>query len=126
MRSRGTSSRDLDYDHVLKNQNYAMKSTYQSTLRRRVAACTMQENEGPNGNSPSTGKKRMPKACGSCRQSKVRCDEVRPACGRCHSMQKACVYAERPKTAEEIRIQELEDEVMLLRQQLQTYAAQNM
>ncbi|KAG7129352.1 hypothetical protein HYQ45_011376 [Verticillium longisporum] len=32
-------------------------------------------------------KKRIPKACGACRQSKVKCDGQRP-CSRCHSLRK--------------------------------------
>lgn len=70
----------------------------------------------------STSKKRIPKACNSCRHSKVRCDEQRP-CTRCRSLQKTCVYVERPKTAEETRIEELEHQVGLLKQQLSNSSA---
>ncbi|KAK5953153.1 hypothetical protein OHC33_005721 [Knufia fluminis] len=68
----------------------------------------------------STGKKRIPKACNPCRHSKVKCDEQRPSCTRCQTLKKTCIYVEKPKTAEEQKIEDLEQEVLVLRQQLQT------
>ncbi|KAG7143242.1 putative transcriptional regulatory protein C3H8.08c like [Verticillium longisporum] len=50
-------------------------------------------------------KKRIPKACGACRQSKVKCDGQRP-CSRCHSLRKVCTFTERPKDANEMGISE--------------------
>lgn len=66
----------------------------------------------------SSAKKRIPKACSACRTSKVRCDEQRP-CTRCRGMNKTCVYFERPKSAEEQKIEDLELVIQSLKQQLQ-------
>jgi Fungal Zn(2)-Cys(6) binuclear cluster domain len=61
--------------------------------------------------------KRITKACGSCRQSKVRCDGKTP-CSRCHNLIKACNYAERPRDLTEERFERLEQEILNLRSQL--------
>ncbi|KAH7176965.1 hypothetical protein EDB81DRAFT_773827 [Dactylonectria macrodidyma] len=63
-------------------------------------------------------KKRIPKACGACRESKLRCDGKRP-CTRCHSAKKVCAFVERPKDAQESKIQHLEDEIEALKERLQ-------
>ncbi|KAJ5710047.1 transcriptional regulator family: Fungal Specific TF [Penicillium malachiteum] len=63
------------------------------------------------------GKKRIPKACSSCRQSKVRCDGDRP-CGRCQKLDKQCVFFEIPKDPVSERLEGVESEVQYLRQQL--------
>ena len=60
------------------------------------------------------GKKRIPKSCSACRHSKVRCDELRPACTRCKHLKKQCIYVEKPKSAQELEIQELKDEIIRL------------
>lgn len=61
--------------------------------------------------------KRIPKACGSCRQSKVRCDGSKP-CERCQKLLKECIYAERPRDPTEDRFGRLEQEVFDLRAQI--------
>jgi Fungal Zn(2)-Cys(6) binuclear cluster domain len=65
----------------------------------------------------TSGIKRIPKACGSCRQSKVRCDGQKP-CARCENLKKECNYIERPKDATEDRFERLELEVMNLKDQV--------
>ncbi|KAH7127974.1 hypothetical protein B0J13DRAFT_142879 [Dactylonectria estremocensis] len=67
-------------------------------------------------------KKRIPKACGACRESKLRCDGKRP-CTRCHSAKKVCAFVERPKDAQESKIQHLEDEIEALKDRLQSSRA---
>ncbi|KOS48286.1 hypothetical protein ACN38_g687 [Penicillium nordicum] len=66
---------------------------------------------------PTTGKKRIPKACGACRQSKVKCDGERP-CTRCQKLEKQCVFFEIPKDPVSERIEGVESEVQYLRKQL--------
>ncbi|KAJ5947173.1 hypothetical protein N7466_000188 [Penicillium verhagenii] len=63
------------------------------------------------------GKKRIPKACSACRQSKVRCDGDRP-CGRCQKLDKQCVFFEIPKDPVSERLEGVESEVQYLRRQL--------
>ncbi|KAJ5679073.1 transcriptional regulator family: Fungal Specific TF [Penicillium macrosclerotiorum] len=63
------------------------------------------------------GKKRIPKACSACRQSKVRCDGDRP-CGRCQKFDKQCIIFETPKDPVSERLEGVECEVQYLRQQL--------
>ncbi|KAJ5748184.1 uncharacterized protein N7511_009880 [Penicillium nucicola] len=63
------------------------------------------------------GKKRIPKACSSCRQSKVKCDGQRP-CTRCQKLEKQCVFFESPKDPVSERIEGVESEVQYLRRQL--------
>lgn len=74
-------------------------------------------------NRASSAKKRIPKACQSCRTSKVRCDEQRPSCSRCQGLSRTCIYIEKPKSTEEQKIEELEQEISSLKQQLQAQAA---
>ncbi|CDM31528.1 transcriptional regulator family: Fungal Specific TF [Penicillium roqueforti] len=64
-----------------------------------------------------TGKKRIPKACSACRQSKVKCDGERP-CTRCQKLEKQCVFFEIPKDPVSERIEGVESEVQYLRKQL--------
>lgn len=71
------------------------------------------------GATPSSGKKRIPKACSTCRHSKVRCDEIRPTCSRCKSLNKPCHYVEKPKTPHELKIQDLEQEIVRLNYYIQ-------
>ncbi|KAJ5681158.1 hypothetical protein N7536_012297 [Penicillium majusculum] len=66
---------------------------------------------------PTTGKKRIPKACGACRQSKVKCDGERP-CTRCQKLEKQCVFFEIPKDPVSERIESVESEVQCLQKQL--------
>ncbi|KUM64942.1 hypothetical protein ACN42_g2170 [Penicillium freii] len=82
---------------------------------------------------PSTGKRRIPKACGACRQSKVKCDGERP-CTRCQKLEKQCVFFEipkdpvseyehvlrsyQPRLTSPRRIEDVESEVQHLRKQL--------
>ncbi|KAJ5648079.1 transcriptional regulator family: Fungal Specific TF [Penicillium lividum] len=64
-----------------------------------------------------TGKKRIPKACSACRQSKVKCDGDRP-CGRCQKIDKQCIFFEIPKDPVSERFEGVESEVQYLRRQL--------
>ncbi|KAJ5760588.1 transcriptional regulator family: Fungal Specific TF [Penicillium odoratum] len=63
------------------------------------------------------GKKRIPKACSACRQSKVKCDGDRP-CGRCQKIDKQCIFFEIPKDPVSERLEGVESEVQYLRRQL--------
>ena len=65
----------------------------------------------------SSGIKRITKACGSCRQSKVRCDGNNP-CARCKGLGKACSYQDRPKEPTEDRLERLEQEIPMLKEQI--------
>ncbi|CAI6033450.1 hypothetical protein V2G26_001407 [Clonostachys chloroleuca] len=80
------------------------------------------EDEQLSGSTPppKIRKKRIPKACGSCRQSKVKCDGQRP-CSRCRSLKKVCVFTEPPKDEQERKIENLEKELDSLRAQIQVY-----
>ncbi|KAL2126781.1 hypothetical protein VTI74DRAFT_234 [Chaetomium olivicolor] len=66
-------------------------------------------------------KRRIPKACGSCRVSKVRCDGLRP-CSRCRTLRKVCEFVERPKDPHESKMEALEKEIEALKAQLKTPA----
>ena len=70
----------------------------------------------------TSGIKRIPKACGACRQSKVRCDGEKP-CTRCSNLKKECKYDERPRDPTEDRFQRLEQEVFDFRAQLSILAS---
>ncbi|KAH6853128.1 hypothetical protein B0I37DRAFT_783 [Chaetomium sp. MPI-CAGE-AT-0009] len=61
-------------------------------------------------------KKRIQKACGSCRTSKVKCDGLRP-CSRCRTLLKMCEFAERPRDP---KMDALEKEIESLKAQLST------
>lgn len=61
--------------------------------------------------------KRTPKACAACRQSKVRCDGLKP-CSRCRNHRKECNYAERPRDPVDERFERLEQEIYTLREQI--------
>ncbi|KAF2222381.1 hypothetical protein BDZ85DRAFT_127302 [Elsinoe ampelina] len=50
---------------------------------------------------------------------KTRCDEHRPICGRWSNLGRACVYSERTRTSEEDCIDELQAEVLALKERLQ-------
>ncbi|KAK2755732.1 hypothetical protein FQN54_005882 [Arachnomyces sp. PD_36] len=65
----------------------------------------------------ATGKKRIPKACSSCRQSKVKCDGQRP-CSRCGTLGKECIFFQVPKDPIAERFENLELEVQRLNEQL--------
>ncbi|KAL4896517.1 hypothetical protein BDV59DRAFT_170884 [Aspergillus ambiguus] len=67
--------------------------------------------------APPTWRKRIPKACASCRQSKVKCDGKRP-CTRCEKLKRRCVFFEIPKDATTERFESVESEVRQLREQL--------
>ncbi|KAL2022652.1 hypothetical protein VTK56DRAFT_4996 [Thermocarpiscus australiensis] len=69
-------------------------------------------------------KKRIPKACGSCRVSKVKCDGLRP-CSRCRSLRKVCEFVERPKDPYEAKMEALEKEVESLKAQLNAPSISN-
>ncbi|KAH7185068.1 uncharacterized protein B0J16DRAFT_286640 [Fusarium flagelliforme] len=73
--------------------------------------------EPAQGSSSRARKKRIPTSCGSCRQSKVKCDGSRP-CSRCQQLQKPCNFVQRPKEPHELKIEELEKEIQLLRARL--------
>ncbi|RAL09538.1 putative C6 transcription factor [Aspergillus homomorphus CBS 101889] len=64
------------------------------------------------------GKKRVPKACIACRQSKVRCDGKRP-CSRCRRSRNQCVFYEIPKDPTAERLENIESEVQRLRTQVE-------
>ncbi|OBS24226.1 hypothetical protein FPOA_04773 [Fusarium poae] len=70
-----------------------------------------------NSAQPRARKKRIPTSCGSCRQSKVKCDGSRP-CSRCQQLQKTCNFVEKPKEPHELRIEALEKEIESLRARL--------
>ncbi|KAK0383861.1 hypothetical protein NLU13_7953 [Sarocladium strictum] len=59
-------------------------------------------------------KKRLPKACGACRSSKVKCDRRSP-CSRCRHLQKDCIFERLPKDEKDIRIESLEKEISELK-----------
>ncbi|KAJ5085403.1 transcriptional regulator family: Fungal Specific TF [Penicillium argentinense] len=95
----------------------------------------MQEDDTLHVVPPPAGKKRIPKACGACRDSKVskqafpvgvvsiltdcqvKCDGERP-CGRCQKLTKQCVFFEIPKDPVAERLEGVESEVQFLREQL--------
>ncbi|OKL62290.1 hypothetical protein UA08_02308 [Talaromyces atroroseus] len=68
----------------------------------------------PAGSSPvSTGKrKRAGIACDFCRQRKLGCDNVKPACENCRFHGKTCTYSERVKKVRptNVQIRQLEEE----------------
>ncbi|KAJ6440115.1 C6 zinc finger domain-containingprotein [Purpureocillium lavendulum] len=70
--------------------------------------------ESAGGSPAKVRKRRIPTACGSCRYSKAKCDGKRP-CSR-----KACAFEERPKDAQQIRIDLLEAQLGSLKAQLQS------
>ncbi|KAK4508682.1 hypothetical protein PRZ48_002421 [Zasmidium cellare] len=72
-----------------------------------------QETDSP----PIAKKRRIPKACASCRRSKLRCDEKRP-CSRCVSTGNACVYFERPKDPTEERFEKIENALSGIQERL--------
>lgn len=59
-----------------------------------------------DGQQPAK-KRRIPKACASCRRSKLRCDEQRP-CTRCIQSGIDCVYFDRPKDPTVERFERIE------------------
>ena len=61
--------------------------------------------------------RRIPKACRSCRHSKLRCDGQRP-CAPCQKLKKDCVYISRPLDPVEERFERLEAEILQLRDQI--------
>ncbi|CZR49416.1 uncharacterized protein FPRO_08843 [Fusarium proliferatum ET1] len=67
-------------------------------------------------------KKRLPKACLACRQSKVKCNGSRP-CSRCCQLQKTCQFVERPKEDHELKLEALQREIEFLKSQLQSYSS---
>ncbi|OAQ75746.1 C6 zinc finger domain-containingprotein [Purpureocillium lilacinum] len=72
------------------------------------------------GGSPAkVRKRRIPTACGSCRYSKAKCDGKRP-CSRCRALNKECAFEERPKDAQQMRIEMLETQLGSLKAQLQS------
>ncbi|XHG05363.1 hypothetical protein AWENTII_008592 [Aspergillus wentii] len=75
------------------------------------------ESDGSSVVPAPMGKRRIPKACSSCRQSKVKCDGSRP-CTRCNKLKRQCVFFEAPKDPTVERLENVESEVRLLREQL--------
>ncbi|KAK6387184.1 hypothetical protein LTS17_000450 [Exophiala oligosperma] len=65
----------------------------------------------------TTGKKRIPKACGSCRASKVRCSGQHP-CSRCQQLKRVCIFVKRPQDPNELKFESLQHELQLLKQRL--------
>ncbi|PTU23658.1 hypothetical protein P175DRAFT_0468353 [Aspergillus ochraceoroseus IBT 24754] len=61
--------------------------------------------------------KRIPKACSTCRQSKVKCDGKRP-CTRCEKLKKQCTFFKTPKDPVMERLKVVESEVHRLQEQL--------
>ncbi|RMZ67859.1 FAD-binding domain [Pyrenophora seminiperda CCB06] len=68
--------------------------------------------------SPRPRKRRAINACVNCRTSKVRCDGNRP-CQRCDRNGAACQYFDAVKDENVLRIEKLEAEVAILRDQMQ-------
>ncbi|KAF2702978.1 hypothetical protein K504DRAFT_485987 [Pleomassaria siparia CBS 279.74] len=60
-------------------------------------------------------KRRAINACVSCRVSKVKCDGQRPACQRCIKNEAHCQYHDAVKDPTTLRIENLEEEVNILR-----------
>ncbi|RKK83785.1 hypothetical protein BFJ69_g2522 [Fusarium oxysporum] len=79
---------------------------------------------GTSQTAPSSRirKKRLPKACIACRQSKVKCNGSRP-CSRCCQLQKTCHFVERPKEDHELKIEALQREIEFLKSRLQSTPA---
>lgn len=72
---------------------------------------------------PLARKRRIPKACASCRRSKLRCDEQRP-CSRCLSTGNACIYFERPKDPMVERFERIENAVSGIQERLNIHHGQ--
>ncbi|UZP38173.1 hypothetical protein NXS19_005989 [Fusarium pseudograminearum] len=83
----------------------------------RYGECLTDHPPGHDSVQPRARKKRIPTSCGSCRQSKVKCDGSRP-CSRCQQLQKTCNFIEKPKEPHELRIEALEKEIESLRARL--------
>lgn len=77
----------------------------------------MDEANQHHGTAAPSGIRRIPKACGACRSSKVRCDGLQP-CSRCQNLRKECNYAERPPNPNEDRFERVERDVKRLSQHL--------
>lgn len=67
----------------------------------------MASRSGDEADLPATKKRRIPKACASCRRSKLRCDERRP-CSRCVNAGAECIYHAKPKDPLSERLEDLE------------------
>ncbi|KAH8803720.1 C6 zinc finger domain protein [Xylogone sp. PMI_703] len=63
--------------------------------------------------SPSSHKRRIPKACAACRTSKVRCDGGKP-CLRCRSAKVHCDYIKPPTDVVTERLERLEEQICYL------------
>lgn len=73
---------------------------------------------GDEHSPPAAKKRRIPKACASCRRSKLRCDEQRP-CSRCINAGTECIYYARPKDPMAERMMALESQVSELTERLE-------
>ncbi|KAH6677032.1 C6 zinc finger domain-containing protein [Plectosphaerella plurivora] len=80
------------------------------------------EDQSDQESQSKTRKRRIPKACGACRQSKVKCDGQRP-CSRCRSLRKTCNFVERPKDENELKIELLEKKIASLTERLAASSA---
>jgi hypothetical protein len=77
----------------------------------------MAEVRPPHEPGASSGIKRIPKACGACRSSKVRCDGRQP-CSRCQNLRKECTYTERPTNPNEDRFERVEQDIQRLNEHI--------
>ncbi|KAF9701168.1 hypothetical protein EKO04_000294 [Ascochyta lentis] len=57
---------------------------------RPLLPATQPRSPPPSG--PSSKRKRVSVACNECRQKRIGCDGVRPACAACHRRDRRCVY----------------------------------
>lgn len=61
---------------------------------------------------------RPSQACEGCRQRKTRCDEKKPACGRCVRLGLDCVYAETPLSRKELHALQLTETMERMEEKL--------
>ncbi|KAF2160165.1 hypothetical protein M409DRAFT_29461 [Zasmidium cellare ATCC 36951] len=80
-------------------------------------------NASDTSSPPLAKKRRTPKACASCRRSKLRCDEQRP-CSRCLSTGNTCVYFERPKDPTVERFERIESALSGIQDRLDIHYGQ--
>ncbi|KIV91757.1 hypothetical protein PV10_06264 [Exophiala mesophila] len=104
-------------------------STALSEERNSSVSASDDENENPDqasetdGNTTNNNKKRkraLKISCELCKQRKVKCDRVEPACGWCSRNNRPCVYKERQKPGLRVGYgRELEDKINRLEALLQ-------
>ncbi|KAK8158130.1 hypothetical protein BC567DRAFT_28335 [Phyllosticta citribraziliensis] len=68
----------------------------------------------PESNEPSAKRRKVPRNCGACRRSKVKCDREEP-CSRCTKLRLPCQYFEVPQDPTAEKLKELEQEIHRLK-----------